>query len=67
MDEQLTNLENKDKLTEYDVERAQKLLELEQARIALEDAQAAKTTMRLKRDSQGNYSYEYIADDDDIL
>ena len=67
MDEQLTNLENKDKLTEYDVERAQKLLELEQARIALEDAQAAKTTMRLKRDSQGNYSYEYVADDDNIL
>jgi hypothetical protein len=35
MDEQLKNLEDKDKLTEYDVERAQKLLELEQARIAL--------------------------------
>ena len=66
MDEQLKNLEDKDKLTEYDVERAQKLLELEQARIALQDAAAQKTTLRLKRDSQGNYSYQYVADEDGI-
>ena len=67
MDQQLENLKEKDKLTQYDVERAEKLLSIEQARIALEDAQAAKTSMRLKRDSQVNYSYEYVADSDDIL
>ena len=66
MDEQLENLKTKEKLTQYDVERAQKLLSIEQARIALEDAQSAKTSMRLKRDSQGNYSYEYVADDDGV-
>ena len=66
MDAQLENLRTKEKLTEYDVERAQKLLQIEQARIALEDAQASKTSMRLKRDSQGNYSYEYVADQGDI-
>ena len=32
-----------------------------QARAALEDAQAEKTELRLRRDSQGNYSYEYTA------
>lgn len=66
MDQQLNNLRAKEKLTEYDVERAEKLLQIEQARIALEDAQASKTSMRLKRDSQGNYSYEYVADQGNI-
>lgn len=66
MDQQLNILKNKDKLTQYDIDRAQKLLEVEQARIALEDARSAKTSMRLKRDSQGNYSYEYYADEEGI-
>jgi hypothetical protein len=30
--------------------------------MALEDARNAKTTMRLRRDSQGNYTYQYVAD-----
>ena len=67
MDEQLKNLKAKDKLTEYDVQRAEKLLQIEQARIALEDAQASKTTMRLKRDAQGNYSYQFVANNDKVL
>jgi len=62
MDEQLGILRNKEKITQYDIDRAEKLLQVEQARIALEDAQSAKTSLRLKRDSQGNYSYEYMAD-----
>jgi hypothetical protein len=35
MDEQLGILKNKEKVTQYDVERAEKLLQIEQARIAL--------------------------------
>jgi len=35
MDEQLGILKNKEKLTQYDVDRAEKLLQVEQARIAL--------------------------------
>ena len=66
MDQQLNILRSKEKLTQYDIDRAQKLLEIEQARIALEDARSAKTSMRLKRDSQGNYSYEYYADEEGI-
>ena len=66
MDEQLTILKNKQKITQYDIDRAEKLLQVEQARIALEDMRSAKTTLRLKRDSQGNYSYEYHADNDAI-
>ena len=66
MSEQLEILKEKDKLTQYDVDRAQKVLEVEKARIALEQARNNKTQMRLKRDSQGNYSYQYVADQDNI-
>lgn len=62
MNEQLNILKQKDKLTQYDVDRANKILEIEKARIALEDARNNKTTLRLKRDSQGNYSYQFTAD-----
>jgi len=34
--------------------------------IALEEAQNNKSKMRLRRDSQGNYRYEYVADTEDI-
>jgi hypothetical protein len=30
--------------------------------MALEEARDNKTKMRLRRDSQGNYRYEYVAD-----
>ena len=35
-DEQLSKLRAKEKLTQYDIDRAEKLLQIEQARIALE-------------------------------
>jgi len=66
MDQQLENLRNKEKISQYDVERAEKLLQIEQARIALEDAQSSKTSLRLKRDAQGNYSYQYVSDSDKV-
>lgn len=66
MNEQLEDLKERDRLTEYDVERAEKLLNIELARIALENAQQNKSTMRLKRDANGNYSYQYVADQDAI-
>ena len=34
--------------------------------MALEDAKANKSKMRLRRDAQGNYSYQYVADTDEI-
>lgn len=66
MDEQLADLKSRDKLTKYDVERAEKLLDIETARQALKDAQNNSSKMRLTRDSQGNYSYSYVADEDAI-
>lgn len=66
MAKEIAVLEEKDKLTEYDVERANKRYEIALKQIALEEAQQNKTSMRLKRDSQGNYSYVFTADEDAV-
>lgn len=66
MNEQLDNLRNKTKLSQYDVEYANAKLEILQKQIALEDAQRNKSQMKLRRDSQGNYSYVYTANEDDV-
>lgn len=67
MDEQLENLRQKEKLTQYDIDRALKMLQIEKTRIALEQAQSAKTSMRLKRDTQGNYAYQFTSDKENIF
>ena len=54
------------RLSEYDVEVLRKKFELEQARLALDDAQNAKSQVRLQRDSEGNWGYVYTANEDKI-
>ena len=66
MEEQLNALKDADKLSEKDIERAQKRYDLTAAQIALEEAQAQKNTLRLRRDTQGNYRYQYVADDEAV-
>lgn len=66
MDEELKKLREKDKLTKYDVERANKMYDLRMKQLELEDAANNKTKMRLRRDSEGNYRYEYVADQDKV-
>lgn len=66
MKQQLGYLRDKGKLSEYDVAYANAQLEILQKRIALEEAQRNKSQMQLRRDSQGNYSYVYTADEGDV-
>jgi len=66
MNDQLKILREKDNLTQYDIDRAKAALEVEKARMALEDARYNKTKMRLRRDSQGNYTYQYVADEEKL-
>lgn len=66
MNQQLGYLREKEKLSEYDVAYAQAQLEILQRQIALQEAQANKSQMKLRRDSQGNYSYVYTANEDDV-
>lgn len=59
-------LQEQGRLSEYELRIAQARYEVLQAQIALEEAQNAKDTMRLVRDSQGNYNYVYTANQDNI-
>lgn len=66
MDEELADLRERDKLTQYDIDRANMKYEIALKQIALQEAQQNKTSMRLRRDSQGNYTYQYTADDSEV-
>lgn len=59
MKEQLKFLKDKEKISQYDIDRANTLLDIEVKRLALEEQRNQKTRLRLRRDAQGNYTYEY--------
>lgn len=50
------------KLSQYEVDLLNAKYDMTLKQIALEEAQNAKTQMRLQRDSQGNWNYVYTAD-----
>lgn len=62
LNDQLSYLKEKEKLSQYDIDRANALLQIELKRLALENARQNKSKLRLRRDSQGNYSYQFTAD-----
>lgn len=66
LDATTKNLENQTELRQIDLDIAEKELDIILKRQALEDAQNNKTKMRLRRDSQGNYRYQYVADTNDV-
>lgn len=53
-------------MSEYDLEYLQKRYELKIAEMALEDAQNAKSQVRMTKDSEGNFSYVYTADEQQV-
>lgn len=53
-------------LSEYDLKILEAKYNVLQAQMALEDAQNAKNNLQLVRDSQGNWNYQYTADQDKI-
>ena len=65
-EQEIKILREKAKLSQYDLDRAQKQLDILQARIALEDAQQNKSQMRLMRNANGTYSYQYVAEQSKI-
>ena len=66
MEQETKYLREQDKLSQYDLDRANLKYELALKQIALEEAQQNKSKLRLRRDSQGNYTYQYTADDDQV-
>ena len=66
LQERINKQSEMNELTEYDIEMNELQYQLLLKKIALEEAQNAKSTVRLTRDSGGNYVYQYTADQDDI-
>ena len=66
MEQEIGYLQEQDKLSQYDIDRAELKYQIALKQIALEEAQQNKSSMRLRRDSQGNYSYQYTADNDQM-
>ncbi len=64
--DELAILMQKDKLTQAELDRANKLYELTLLQIALDEARNNKSSMKLTRDSQGNYVYQYTTDEDAV-
>lgn len=58
--------EEEAKLSEYDLNYLRLRYEAKLAEIALEEAQNAKSQVRMSRDSEGNYSYVYTADEEAV-
>ena len=53
-------------ISEYQMEQLRQEYELKKAQIALEEAQSAKSEVQMTRDSEGNYSYVYTANTEDV-
>lgn len=53
-------------LSEYDLDILEAKYQVLQAQMALEEAQNNRNQLRLVRDSQGNWNYQYTADADQI-
>jgi hypothetical protein len=49
-------------MSEYELEIQKAKYDLLLAEIALEEAQNAKSTVRMSRDNEGNFGYVYTAD-----
>lgn len=60
--EEIELLQDKNKLTKVELDIAKAKYDVLLAEIALEEAQNAKSTVRLQRDGEGNYGYVYTAD-----
>ena len=64
--EETNQLQKQGKLSQFELEIQQAKYDLLLAEIALEEAQQAKSTVRLQRDSEGNFGYVYTADSSQI-
>jgi len=58
--------EHSGEISEYDLENARRRYELELAKLQLEESSSIKDTVRLSKDSEGNWSYIYTANEEDV-
>ena len=65
-DSEMDFLKAKQYITQDDLDIAEARYQIMLKQIALEDAQNAKTSMKLTRNTSGNWTYQYVADEDDV-
>lgn len=65
-DREIEALREKEHLTQYDLDAANARYDIALKEIALEEAQNSKNAMKLTRGTDGNWSYQYVADEEDI-
>ena len=65
-EEEISMLREKENLTQDDIDLAEARYQIALKEIALQDAQNTKTSMKLTRDTSGNWTYQYVADEDNI-
>ena len=67
MEAELNKLQaNRNKLTQYEVDRANAVYELTLKQIALEESQRNASKMKLTRDANGNLTYTFAQDQDTV-
>lgn len=66
LQEEINQRREGNKLSQYDLDILNAKYQVLQAQMALEDAQNAKDQIELVRDSQGNWNYQFTANQDDI-
>ena len=65
-EDEITMLREKDNLTQHDIDLAEARYQIALKELALEDAKNNKTSMKLNRDTSGNWTYQYVADEEDV-
>ena len=66
LQEEINQRREGNKLSQYDLDILNAKYQVLQAQMALEDTQNAKNQIQLTRDSQGNWNYQFTANQDDI-
>lgn len=66
LQEEINQRREGNKLSQYDLDILNAKYQVLQAQMALEDAQNANDQIELVRDSQGNWNYQFTANQDDI-
>lgn len=64
--DEIEELQEKNKLSNLELEIAKAKYDVVLAEIALEEAQNAKSTVRLQRDNEGNFGYVYTSDQEQV-
>ena len=64
--DEIQDMQDMNEMSKFDLEVAKARYEVLKAQIALEEAQNAKSVVRLQRDNEGNYGYVYTADQDKV-